>query len=301
MEKKVVTIFELPQRLGILQHVEYEPFPREWCTDDWCPHEGALVAEGCRKGVCIKYRVRVYSKDGKKWEAKKQWRKRKDEEASGCLRQQVADALWELADRFDVGVWYRRIEKEVGIRRDIYIYCGPLVNGVELGQPHCRAAEECAKQIIEDYRRELEILNTPPEILNTPPPPDPVEELLRRWPELEAFGAEWVRKWLNLGERLIEIAKVIRRFPWMADVVRQNPMNILNPYTVNAFVAKDGSESCLQLSTRVFCLRDGKAREVKLELEFKRYEEYEGKMREVYRPKGLLAFAVSAKEYVEIL
>jgi hypothetical protein len=39
----------------------------------------------------------------------------------------------------------------------------------------------------------------------------------------------------------------------------------------------------------------------KLELEFKRYETYEEKMREVYRPKGLLAFTTAAKEYVRLL
>jgi hypothetical protein len=42
-------------------------------------------------------------------------------------------------------------------------------------------------------------------------------------------------------------------------------------------------------------------KETKLELEFKRYEVYEDKMREVYRPKGLLAFAAAAREYVRIL
>jgi hypothetical protein len=42
-------------------------------------------------------------------------------------------------------------------------------------------------------------------------------------------------------------------------------------------------------------------KEVKLELEFKRYETYEEKTREVYRPKGLLAFTAAAKEYVKIL
>ena len=41
-------------------------------------------------------------------------------------------------------------------------------------------------------------------------------------------------------------------------------------------------------------------REVKLELEFKR-EVYKDKMREVYRPKGLLAYTAAAKEYVRIL
>ncbi len=45
-----------------------------------------------------------------------------------------------------------------------------------------------------------------------PPLPDPAEELLRKWPELNAFGVEWVKKWLGLRDRLIEIAKVMRRF-----------------------------------------------------------------------------------------
>jgi hypothetical protein len=42
-------------------------------------------------------------------------------------------------------------------------------------------------------------------------------------------------------------------------------------------------------------------RETRLELAFSRYEVYEGKIREVYRPKGLLAFATAAREYVRML
>ena len=45
-----------------------------------------------------------------------------------------------------------------------------------------------------------------------PRPPDPAEKLLKKWPELEAFGVEWVRKWLVLRDRLVEIAKVLRGF-----------------------------------------------------------------------------------------
>jgi hypothetical protein len=112
---------------------------------------------------------------------------------------------------------------------------------------------------------------------------------------------EWVRKWLDLRERLVEIAKVMRRYPWMVDVVRRNPMSVLHPYMVNAFVAKDGFEACLQLASRTFCARGGEVREVKLELERARLEPYEGKLREVYRPKGLFAFAANTREYVEIL
>jgi len=147
-------------------------------------------------------------------------------------------------------------------------------------------------------RETIERLREPP----SPPPPDPAEELLREWPELEAFGVDWVKKWLDLRERLVEIAKVMRRFPWMVDVIKQRPMSILHPYTVEVYVARDRSEACLSLTpSKAYCARDGAAREVKLELEFKQYEVYEEKIKEVYRPKGLLAYATAAREYVKIL
>ncbi len=113
---------------------------------------------------------------------------------------------------------------------------------------------------------------------------------------------EWVKKWLDLRERLVEIAKVMRRFPWMVDVVRQRPMSILHPYTVEVYVAVDGSEACISLtSSKAYCAQDGAVKEVKLELEFKRYETYEDKIREVYKPKGLPAYATAAREYMRIL
>ena len=140
------------------------------------------------------------------------------------------------------------------------------------------------------------------ERLRTPPPPDPVEELLREWPELQAFGTEWVRKWLDLRDRLIEIAETLRKFPWMVEVVRQRPMSILHPYMVEVYVAKDGSEACLSLNPpKAFCARGGAVKETRLELEFSRYEVYEGEVREVYRPKGLLAFTTAAGEFVRVL
>jgi len=276
--------------------VEYEPPPREWCTNDGCLYEGVLTAEGCRRGVCIKYRVWVYSRDKRRWEAKEKWRRR-DEEAGGCIKQQVAEALWELADHFDVSVWYEYRRVGVGVNQ-YDVFCGVVVDGVRLSQPHCRAVDECIKQILEEYRREVEKMKEPP----PPPPPDPVEELLREWPELGAFGTEWVRKWLDLRERLIEIASVLRKYPWMVDVIRQRPMSILHPYMVEVYVAVDGSEACLSLNPpKAFCARDGAVREVRLELEFSRYEVYEEKIREVYRPKGLLAYTTAAREYVRIL
>ena len=113
---------------------------------------------------------------------------------------------------------------------------------------------------------------------------------------------DWVRKWLDLKDRLIEIAKTLHRFPWMVDVVRQRPMSILHPYMIEVYMTKDGSEACLSLTPpKAYCAQNGAMKEVKLELEFKRYETYEDKMREVYRPKGLLAYTTAAKEYVRVL
>jgi hypothetical protein len=107
---------------------------------------------------------------------------------------------------------------------------------------------------------------------------------------------------LDLRDRLIEIAKVLMRFTWMVDVVRQRPMSILHPYMIEVYVAGDGSEVCLSLNPpNAFCTRDGAVRETRLELAFSRYEVYKEKMREVYRPKGLLAFTTAAREYVRIL
>ena len=125
---------------------------------------------------------------------------------------------------------------------------------------------------------------------------------MREWPELGAFGVEWVRKWLVLRDRLVEIAKVLRRFPWMVEVIRQRPVGILHPYMVEVYVAVDGSEACISLtSSNAFCARNGAVKETKLEPEFKRYETYEEKIREVYRPKGLLTYTTAAKEYIRLI
>ncbi len=135
-----------------------------------------------------------------------------------------------------------------------------------------------------------------------PPPPDPAEGLLRECPEPQAFGVYWVKKWLVLRERLIEIAKVMRRFPWMVEVVRQRPMSILHPYVVEVYVASDGSEVCLSLNPpKALCAQNGAVKETRLGLAFSRYETYGEKIREVYRPRGLLTFTVAAGEHVRVL
>jgi len=218
----------------------------------------------------------------------------------GCIRQQVADALWELAGRFEVGLWYEYVRVGAGVNQ-YDVFCGVVVDGVRLDQPYCRAVEECVEEILRDYKRELERLREPPEpalVIKI----DPVEELLREWPELGAFGTEWVKKWLDLRERLIEIAKVMRKYPWMVGVVKQRPMSILHPYMVEVYVTRDGSEACISLSPpKAFRAQNGAVKEVRLELTFSRYEVYEEKMRKVYRPKGLLTFTTTAREYVRLI
>jgi hypothetical protein len=298
--RTTAAVFELPQRLGILQYVEYEPPRREWCING-CLYEGLLTAEGCRRGVCIKYRVWVHSRDRRRWEARERWRRRRDEDVGGCIRQQVADALWELSGQHNVGLWYEYVKVGVGINQ-YDVFCGVVVNGVKLYQPHCRSVDDCVRQIIEDYKRELERLREPPQpalVVKS----DPVEELLREWPELSAFGMEWVRAWApHAKEELVKIAEIMRRFPWMVEVVRQRPVSNPHPYLIEVYVAVDGSEVCLTLNQlKTFCARNGAVKETKLELAFSRYETYEEKIREVYKPKGLLAYATTAKEYVKLI
>jgi len=78
--KTTAAVFELPQRLGILQCVEYEP-PRGWCTDR-CLYEGVLTARGCRKGLCVRYRG-IHSRDRRRWRVRERWRR--SEDVGGCI------------------------------------------------------------------------------------------------------------------------------------------------------------------------------------------------------------------------
>jgi hypothetical protein len=111
----------------------------------------------------------------------------------------MADASWELSEKYDVGVWYEYVR--VGVWVNQYdVFCCVVVNSIRLDQPYCRSAEECVEEILREYKREVEKMKKPPEpalVVKT----DPVEELLREWPELEAFGVEWVRKWAPTPKR----------------------------------------------------------------------------------------------------
>jgi hypothetical protein len=198
----------------------------------------------------------------------------------------VAEALWELSGQYDVGVWYEYVRAGKWINQ-YDVFCGVVVNGVKLYQPHCRSVEDCVRQILEDYKREVEKMKEPPQpalVIRS----DLAEELLKEWPELEAFGVDWIRVWApHAREELVEIAKVMRRYPWMVDMIRQRPVGNPHPYMVEVYVAVDRSEVCLSLNQlRTFCARGGAVKEVKLELEFSRYEVYEEKIRGGVPPQG---------------
>jgi hypothetical protein len=47
-------------------------------------------------------------------------------------------------------------EERKGIRYEVHVYCGPVVNGVELDQPQCRTVDECVKQILRRLQKRSE-------------------------------------------------------------------------------------------------------------------------------------------------
>ena len=130
---------------------------------------------------------------------------------------------------------------------------------------------------------------------------DPVERLLKEYPELGAFGVDRLRTWApRARERIAGIARVFRRYPWMAELIGQVPVGLVNPYSVEAYASRDGSEACISLfGGWAYCSADGSSVR-RLELEFKGLETHEGGVREVYRPKKRSIFA-KAKEYIRIL
>jgi len=94
--------------------------------------------------------------------------------------------------------------------------------------------------------------------MEPPEPADPVERLLREYPELEAFGVDWLRRWAPRAEKQIaRIARVLRRYPWMAELIGRGPVGLVNPYSVEAYASRDGSEACISLFGWAYCSADG--------------------------------------------
>jgi hypothetical protein len=160
------------------------------------------------------------------------------------------------------------------------------INGIVVNLDFtCRDVDRCIQRILDRYKYAVLM---PLEVL--PAEDNDVTELLERYPELQVFGTEWIKKWGRLKDRLVEIAEVMRRYPWMADVIRQRPVPNPHPYLVEVYVAIDGSETCLVLNrSKAFC--NGK--ETGLILKFIEYRVFDGKTREIYR--------CGPKKYAKIL
>lgn len=231
------------------------------------------------------------SNDARRWTPPRRMERQED----GRIKQQVADALWDLAEKgYEVEIQYECHEEKRSFYAERICYPVVLLNGTKVEQPaDCRTAEECADAMLQLYK----LAKEPP----PPPPPDPreveAEQLLKEWPELEVFGMEWVKSWIHIKKRLASIAELIRRCPWIKTMISKG----FGPFSIRAYVARDETEVCISLDPfkeAYCCSSDGKRR---AELELKGSEPYEGGAREVYRPRGLLAFTAKAKEYVRIL
>jgi hypothetical protein len=99
----------------------------------------------------------------------------------------------------------------------------------------CRYVDHCIQKILDKYKyASLMLLQVLPAEDND------VTELLKKYPEPSAFGVEWVKKWGRLKDRLVEIVEVLRRYPWMVDVIRQRLEPNPHPYLVEMYVAIDG-------------------------------------------------------------
>jgi len=283
--KTAASVFELPQKLGILQYVDY--VPEKQCTTKGCLYEGLLTAEGCKRGVCVRYRVLVHSKDRRRWEAKGRWEKG-SEEIGGCLRQSVADALWELAGMYEVEVWYEyktRCSTCPGMWT--MADCGIALNGIRLHPPYCHTVSECIEQILKDYRRAVEVLKEPPMKAQD----YDATKFLKEHPELQVFGVDWVKTWLPYAkERMMQIAKILQN----EKVKAIEKIGIReNPHLIEIYTASD--EVCIAVSAEVYCLSDqellsGRSRARKMSLD------YIG----LTKPKGLMAF-VKTKGFVRVV
>jgi len=270
--KKIVKVFELPHKLGLLQEIEFS-------YNEYSKYEGLLTAVGCRRGICIKYRVFMRSKNGVDWEAKP---RRRESDLGGCLRQPVADALWELAGKYEVEVWYEYKTLCSTCPGIWTMDCGLSINGIRLRPPYCHTVNECIEQILKDYRRAVEALKEPPMRSRD----HEAEEFLRHYPELAVFGLGWVKEWLPYAkDRMIQLAKILQTYKKAKTVIERAVIKE-NPYAVEIYVSTDGEEECVAVGTEVYCLSSDKIRKVPID--------YIGLLK-----RGLMAY-VKRKEFTRV-
>jgi hypothetical protein len=69
-------------------------------------------------------------------------------------------------------------------------------------------------------------------------------------------------------EQIVGIAKVLRRYPWMVELVGQGPVCLIGLYAVEAYVARDGAEACISFGG-AYCSGDEGVSVRRLKLEFR--------------------------------
>jgi hypothetical protein len=236
-------LFELPRRLGVPQRVFYVA---AFST------EGELVAEGCGRGACIRYRVSVERKNGR-WEIKgpPKRRERKEDRGPG---EELYEALLMLSEG----------GREVGVRCAAggrWRGCGAYeieIDGALLPVPECGAVGECLKalrQELEEYWERVRLA------LDTVPYLPREVELARQYPELvEVLGKRLFLQYARneWGEQHVirPLGEVLRQFPRLADVLRGClDGELASLADVVIAVREDGMEACLLCMHRDGALR----------------------------------------------
>ena len=239
-------LFELPRRLGVPQRVLYEP---PGCAG--CPCEGVLTAEGCCKGACVKYRVAVERRNGR-WEVKGLKRRREKKEDRGPSEELYGALLMLSEGGLEVGVRCAAGDRWSGCEAyEIEI------DGTLLPVPECKAAGECLKALRELYEEYWERVRL---ALDTEPRLPREVELARRYPELvEVLGERlfflYARDEWGVNNVIRPLGEVLRRFPRLADVLRECLDGERNSLGFVIVVREDGEEACLLCMHRDGTLR----------------------------------------------
>jgi hypothetical protein len=260
-------------------------------------NEGELVAEGCTKGVCVKYRVAVVRKNGR-WEVKGPRRREKKEGDRGPSGE-LYEALLVLSEGGrEVGVRYAAGDR----RRGCEAY-EIEIDGTLLPVPECRSAGECLKALRQEFEEYWERVRL---ALDTEPRLPREVELARQYPELvEVLGErlfflyardEW-------GERHVirPLGEVLRQFPRLADVLRGCLDGERDSLGFVIVVREDGEEACVRCPRREVqvlraCARRGGGVAGDPGIDWERPVSEGG--REVYCLRGLLRYRPGSPRYV---
>ncbi|MCC6021428.1 MAG: hypothetical protein LM577_08720 [Thermoproteaceae archaeon] len=231
-------LFELPRRLGVPQRVFYVAAFNT---------EGELVAEGCRRGICVRYRAVVVRRGGR-WEIGGPPKRRERKEGGG-LGEELYETLLMLSEG----------GRDVGVRcaaGDRWSGCEAYeieIDGTPLSPPACKTVGECLKALRELYEEYWERVRL---ALDTVPYLPREVELARRYPELvEVLGERlfflYARDEWGVNNAIRPLGELIRRFPQLAGVLREClDGELASLADVVIAVREDGREACARCQRR---------------------------------------------------